>query len=317
MCDAWRAWFTFGRTPRWAAGWESDCTSSATKPPPRWASAGPASLRLPDARLVHANPVDAGAGRDVERLVIAIAEAEIGDEFGREDRAEVLAFRRHDPDSSRPGFPDVALRVHLHAVGNPAGGIRTHVDEHLAVGERVVALDVIAADIFVLAAVRVKIFLVRGKRQTVRSGDVLDRQSDLSIFPHEDAREIEFAAGIFLPAAQAAEAIREINRAVFFHDEVVRSAEALPVVAVGEDRALAVLLDAGDRADAPGGDEQAPLPVERQAVRSDHEENILAIGIGLRHAHAPDVVASVAAVVEIERDLSVRREFIDHVGVHV
>ena len=67
----------------------------------------------------------------------------------------------------------------------------------------------------------------------------------------------------------------------------------------------------------PGGDQQSALAIQRQAVRSDHEENVFSIGVRLRHAHAPDVVPGVAAVIEVERNFSVRREFINHVRVHI
>ena len=68
---------------------------------------------------------------------------------------------------------------------------------------------------------------------------------------------------------------------------------------------------------APCGDQQAALAVQRQAVRSDHEENVFAIGVRLRHAHAPDVIAGVAAVIEVEGNFSFRRQFVNHVRIHV
>ena len=43
-------------------------------------------------RRVHPDPVDAGARRDVERLLVGVAEAHIGGLFRRPDGAEVLAF---------------------------------------------------------------------------------------------------------------------------------------------------------------------------------------------------------------------------------
>src|SRR5262249_51566333 len=61
------------------------------------------------------------------------------------------------------------------------------------------------------------------------------------------------------------------------------------------------------------------LPVEREAVRSDHREFFVErvaflFAVGLDEAYAPDVPAGVAAVVEMDRDLAVGRPSIDDVG---
>src|SRR5579883_1734624 len=55
--------------------------------------------------------VDPRSGRDVERLVVGVAELDVGGKLGRLDRADVLAVRRDDPDSSRAGLPQVAVHI--------------------------------------------------------------------------------------------------------------------------------------------------------------------------------------------------------------
>jgi len=117
--------------------------------------------------------------------------------------------------------------------------------------------------------------------------------------------------------AQSAESIGKIDRAVFFYDEIVRSSESFSLVAIGQNGALAVFFNPVDGAACPCGDQQAALAVQSEPVRSDHEENIFTVGIRLRHADAPDVVAGVAAVIEVQGNFSIGREFVDHVRVHV
>src|ERR1700704_5963879 len=50
----------------------------------------PTTLR--NARDVHPDPVDAGARGDVQGLVVGVAELDVGDELGRQDRAQVLSL---------------------------------------------------------------------------------------------------------------------------------------------------------------------------------------------------------------------------------
>ena len=151
---------------------------------------------------------------------------------------------------------------------------------------------------------------------------VLDHQRELAVFPHVHGVEIEFLAGILLAQAEGAVRIGEVDRAVALDHDVVGAAEALALVAVGQHGALAVLLDAHERAARKGGDDQPALAVERQAVRADHREFLeLRIGalaaVVLDAAPAPDFRPVVADVAEIDRRLAVRRELPDHIARHV
>src|SRR5260370_23284826 len=76
--------------------------------PRRWGATSPRSLYP---RRVHPDAVDAAACRDVERLLVGVAEAHIGGYFRRPDRAEMLAFRRDDPHPARAGLVEIALGV--------------------------------------------------------------------------------------------------------------------------------------------------------------------------------------------------------------
>src|SRR5215475_9030505 len=102
---------------------------------------------LSDPRHVHSDPVDTAARGDVERLLVGVAEADIGGYFRRPDGSEVLTFRRDDPHPSWPGLIEVALAIDPQAVGNAGLGLAAHVDEQLAVGKGPVWLHLIAIDI--------------------------------------------------------------------------------------------------------------------------------------------------------------------------
>src|SRR5882757_9699058 len=128
--------------------------------PERTRSAWNLEALLANSRNIHSNSVDAGARRDVKRSVVYITECDVGYKFGYENRAQVFAFRRNDPHAARAGFVHITLRVHFHAVGDSAGRIRTHVDEHLTIRERIVGLHIVAPNVFVLAAIRVKTLFI-------------------------------------------------------------------------------------------------------------------------------------------------------------
>src|SRR5262249_5340216 len=102
---------------------------------------------------IHPDLVDAGARGDVERLVIGVAELAVCGEFGRGDRAEMLASRRDTPAPAGGRLPDIALDVDFQAVGDAGRRILADVDEHDPVRQGAVRLDVVTLDVFVAAAV--------------------------------------------------------------------------------------------------------------------------------------------------------------------
>src|SRR5437762_2098673 len=155
---------------------------------PRWKVFG---QRLRYARDVRPDFVDAGARGDVQSLVVGVAELDVGDQLGGEDRAQMLALGRDDPHPARRRFPDVALDVDLQAVGDSGSRIAADVDEHPAVGHRVVREDAIAPHVLVAAAVRVENFFVRRQGEAVRVGDVVDDAAHFAVLDHVDALDVQ------------------------------------------------------------------------------------------------------------------------------
>ena len=124
-------------------------------------------------------------------------------------------------------------------------------------------LHLVAVDVVVAAAVDVEIFLVGREGEAVDHRHVLGDQRELAVLPHVDGVEIELLAGVLVALAVRAVGVGEIDGAVALDDDVVGAAEALALVAVGEHGALAVLLDAHQRAAREGGEDQPALAIER------------------------------------------------------
>src|SRR5438309_7719148 len=219
----------------------------------------PVGQRLRYARDVRPDFVDAGARGDVQGLVVRIAELDVGDQLGGEDRAQMLALGRDDPHPARRRFPDVALDVDLQAVGDSGSRIAADVDEHPAVGHRVVREDAIAPHVLVAAAVRVENFFVGRQGEAVRVGDVVDDAAHFAVLDHVDALDVQALARILLAKAQAAVGVGEVDRAVLLDDHVIRAVELLAFETVGEYGALAVLLDPVDRPSGPGRYDETAL----------------------------------------------------------
>src|SRR2546422_6124453 len=117
-------------------------------------------LHLSDARRVDPDPVNSCARGDVERLLVGVAESNIGGSLRGADGAEMLSFRRDDPHAAGTSFVEIAPGIDSQAVGDPGSGCLAQVDEQLAVGEGAVGANFVAVDIVVAAAVDVEIFLV-------------------------------------------------------------------------------------------------------------------------------------------------------------
>src|SRR5206468_10273110 len=136
-------------------------------------------------------------------------------------------------------------------------------------------------DELVAATIRIEILFVRRKGEPVCVWYIVDHQTHLAVPEHVNAAEIQLLPGILFPETQAAKAVREVDRSVLLHDDVVGAAEALSFVAIGEDGALAVLFDAIDRPACPRRDDESALSVQRKPVRPDHgklfEQRVISI----------------------------------------
>src|SRR4051794_34143578 len=70
----------------------------------------------PHAGDLEMDAVEAGAGGDVERLVVVAAPGAVGGDFRDFDRAQMLSRGREDLNAAGAGAVDVALRIDPHAV---------------------------------------------------------------------------------------------------------------------------------------------------------------------------------------------------------
>src|SRR5262249_54989602 len=150
-------------------------------------------------------------------------------------------------------------------------------------------------------------------------GHVGGHARELSIFPPVYGIEIELLARIFLAQTKRSKGVGEIDRAVALDHDVIRSAEALALVIVGEHGALAVGFDAHERAASEGCEDEAALAVEREAVGADHRELfepwfVPVVAVILNASPAPDFRSAVANSGEIDRGAAVTRELPDHVA---
>ena len=187
--------------------------------------------------------------------------------------SEALSLGRPDSHlagtSTRRGI-QISGHVGLHPV------VAHHVRELDRVGNSVVGPNVVPHD---LPAERdVQIFLIGRKRNAVRectSGlrvpKLLIKERDLAIFHEVEPTERQLSLRTRGGAAQARDTVREIDRAVGFDNQVVRSAETLALETVGQHSASPILLYSRDIAVGHRTDDHSPLRVTRQPVRADEK----------------------------------------------
>src|SRR6185437_4264924 len=168
---------------------------------------------------LHPDASDHGAAGGIERLAI-IAPGEIGQAFRRQDGAEMLALRRNDPDAAGAAVPDIALRIDLHAVGKARAGIRTHVDEGLAVRHRAVRLHVIAVDLLGADIIDIERLLVGRERNAIRRLELAVEQRELAVLEAIDAGVRHAFGRVLVLGHRVLADVGEIDRAVGFDDEV-------------------------------------------------------------------------------------------------
>src|SRR5258708_16481019 len=139
----------------------------------------------------------------------------------------MLAFGRDDPHSTRRRFPDIALDVDLQAVGDSGSRIAADVDEHPAVGHRVVGQDAVAPHVLVAAAVRVENFFVGRQGEAVRVGDVVDDAAHFAALDHVDALEVHALARVLLAKSQAPIGVGEVYPSALLYHHVFHPFELL------------------------------------------------------------------------------------------
>src|SRR5690348_6338339 len=105
--------------------------------------------------------VDRCRRRKVERAIISIAPGQIGRLLGDHDCAQVISLGIPDPDAERPGYKQIAVTVHPHAVRNAFVRAALFGSKLAAVCDLAARQKIIDSDVFPLAVVNVKLLAVR------------------------------------------------------------------------------------------------------------------------------------------------------------
>src|SRR5579862_9644897 len=98
------------------------------------------------------NSIQTGPGANEKRFSVGSAKTQVGRVIGNEDRAQMFAFWRHDPDATGTRGINISLEIDLHAVGISrrawkwTGLIGGHVDDDFGMGDGVVTLDIESRD---------------------------------------------------------------------------------------------------------------------------------------------------------------------------
>ena len=193
--------------------------------------------------------------------------------LGDEDRAEVLARGRDDPDPARPGHPDVPALVALHPVRDAllddAG--TDAFEEHAAVRDRPVGRGVVDLDVRPWRVVDVEERLVRVEADAVRHLELvlLDDQLEVAAARRDAVDALEAEAPLArMPEAREAPVPRvgEVDAAVRVHADVVRAVQLLALELLGDDLARSVRALLHERARDVLADEQVEVGVVRHPV---------------------------------------------------
>ena len=224
---------------------------------------------------VHIQRVDRLARGHEQAVALQAAEAEVGAALGQGDAADHDAVGREHHDAVEfgiahaPAAPQIAVDVGAHAVGRAGAGV----DEDALVGKLVAAgRDVIGENLAGRHAAEfddVENLLVRREAQPVRPQNALGDDGGLSgraVDPVDVHVDLGLGLVALVIAEQAEHRIGEPDRAVGFHDHVVRRVQPLAVEGVHQHRDRAVIFGAGDPAAAVLAGDQAALAVAGVAV---------------------------------------------------
>src|SRR5712671_4103411 len=282
----------------------------------------PSGLRPSYPRHVYSDLVDAGTRRDIERLLVGVAKADIGRLLGSPDGAEMFALRRDDPHAAGSGFVKIALGVDAQAIGDTALGVAAHVDEQFAVGKRAVGTHLIAVDVIFAAGIDVEIFLVRREGETIDGRHVVDDLRHLAVLPAVNPHDSHFAAGIVFALPEGAERVGEIDAAVALDHDIVGSAEAFALEFIRQHGACAIVFNPHNRTPRKGRDHDAALAVNRQTVGAQHGK-FFKLRIAFVHAvilestPAPGFRPRITDLARENRRIAFGRELPDHVAWNI
>ena len=176
--------------------------------------------------------VNGFCGGDIQRAVVGIAPSKIRRLFRQNDGAEMMSGGIPDPDSLGPGDIEIAVAIQLHAVGNTALGGAGFAGKDATVAQGTIGMEIVDADIALIAVVDIKLLAVRRKSQAVGLREVLREKADFAFGAEAiDALEGDF---LFFVGRQIQGWIGEIDGAIRTEDDIVRAVEALAFEVVGE-----------------------------------------------------------------------------------
>src|SRR5258708_14949595 len=188
---------------------------------------------------------------NIEGFAVLIAECQVGEShsFRSGNLSQALAGWRYDPHAPHACRIDVPCDVHLHAVGATRPLFAREINKKPAIFDRAVRLDVISKDLPLIwtwpPIIDVENLFVRGKCEAVRRKAtrifVQELQTAISNEVHTVERQL--LRGIILPLRKTTGgAIREVDCAIGFHDNIVWTGEALSFKVVRQRGTLAILL---------------------------------------------------------------------------
>ena len=99
----------------------------------------------------------------------------------------------------------------------------------------------------------------------------------LAVFQQIHAVEGQFLLRVFITFAQTKGRIGEVKGAIGFINEIVRTVEALSLIAIGENGPFSIFFDSYDSAISVSCEDDPALTIERHAIRSKQSNHVLAV----------------------------------------
>src|SRR6266481_5175881 len=187
-----------------------------------------------------------------------------------DNRAQMLALRGDNPQTTGARHVKIALLIDLHPVERVLAFSRPHIEEDFSVRQRSIRLYLVPHDdlFLLIPVVYVEVLLVGRKCKPIRATQFVGQQLDL--FPvsryAEDTAVGQFFSWIVEELRESERRVGEIQRSVGLVDEVIGTVEPLSFVAVGQHRKLPVLFHANDPTIAVLVDGEPSLLIERETV---------------------------------------------------
>ena len=118
------------------------------------------------------NGIERRLGAKKQRFPVFAAPVHVGDNFRYGDFPEQFAFKGIDPDTARPGDPDIAVFVGLHAVWNALfQAVSDSCCERSPVFEASIRLNIEHADVGLIGIIHPHPPLAWGKSKAIGLGE--------------------------------------------------------------------------------------------------------------------------------------------------